>query len=387
MSARVISEIVVGERHRRDLGDIAGLAASIDELGLLQPVVVTPDNKLIAGERRLAACQQLGWMHIPVRVLDLDRIVRGEYAENAFRKDFTLSEAVAIKRALEPMERETARARMVAGQPSENFSKGRALDKIAKATGMHRTTLAKAEAVVDAAEAEPEKFGKLLADMDRTGRANGVYRRLKIAKQAELIRAEPPPLPGNGPYRVIVCDIPWPYEKRDADPSHRGALPYLTTSIADVCKLPVPSIAAPDCVLWLWVTNHHMREAFEVLDAWGFEQKTILTWAKDKMGMGDWLRGQTEHCLMCVRGNPIVTLSNQTTRLDAPVRGHSAKPGEFYDLVESLCPAPRYADLFSRYRHNDRWDCHGDQAPAELLAPLPPGDSLDIPDFLLRAAP
>lgn len=38
-------------------------------------------------------------------------------------------------------------------------------------------------------------------------------------------------------------------------------------------------------------------------------------------------------------------------------------PVEFYDLVESLCPAPRYADLFSRYQHNERWDCHGDQAP------------------------
>jgi hypothetical protein len=32
-------------------------------------------------------------------------------------------------------------------------------------------------------------------------------------------------------------------------------------------------------------------------------------------------------------------------------------------LIESLCPAPRYADLFSRYRHNDNWDCHGAEAP------------------------
>jgi N6-adenosine-specific RNA methylase IME4 len=54
--------------------------------------------------------------------------------------------------------------------------------------------------------------------------------------------------------------------------------------------------------------------------------------------------------------------------LHASVRGHSAKPKEFYDLVESLCPAPRYADLFSRYRHNDKWDCHGDEAPTPLLA-------------------
>jgi N6-adenosine-specific RNA methylase IME4 len=69
--------------------------------------------------------------------------------------------------------------------------------------------------------------------------------------------------------------------------------------------------------------------------------------------------------------------------LFASARGHSAKPPEFYDLVESLCPAPRYADLFSRYRHNEKWDCHGDEAPPPPPVPHP----LDIPPFLRRAAP
>jgi N6-adenosine-specific RNA methylase IME4/ParB-like chromosome segregation protein Spo0J len=382
MSVRRIDEIVVGQRIRRDMGDLSGLAGSIAELGLLQPIGIRPDGILIWGERRLRAAELLGRTEIEVKIVDLDQVARGEYAENTFRKDFTLSEAVAIKRALEPIERAKAKERMLAGKPSEKFSEGgNALDKIAKATGVHRTTLAKAEAIVDAAEAEPEKFGKLLDDMDRTGRANGVYRRLKIARQAEAIRAEPPPLPGNGPYRVIVADLPWPYEKRNADLSQRGALPYLTGSIADFCKLPVASIAAPGAILWLWTTNHHMREAFTVLDAWGFEQKTILTWVKDHFGCGDWLRGQTEHCLMAVRGKAVVKLTNESTVLFAPARGHSEKPVEFYDLVERLCPAPRYADLFSRYRHNDRWDCHGDEAPASDC------EMPDIPDFLRRAAP
>jgi MT-A70 len=212
-----------------------------------------------------------------------------------------------------PEPRAAAKARMGSPEKFSDLSKGNALDKVAKATGVHRTTLAKAEAIVDVAEAEPERFGKLLADMDRTGRANGVYRRFKVMRQAALIRAEPPPLPGHGPYRCITADVPWPYEKRDEDPSHRAALPYLTSSLADICKLSVASIAAADCILWFWVTNHHMREAFMVLDAWGFEQKTILTWIKDKMGRGDWLRGQTEHCLMCTRGKPVVELTNQTT--------------------------------------------------------------------------
>jgi N6-adenosine-specific RNA methylase IME4 len=373
-----LDRIRVGERHRRDMGDIDALAASIAELGLLQSIVVRPDGWLIAGERRLRAVQQLGWTEIPINVIDLDEIARGEYAENACRKDFTLSEAVAIKRALEPFERASAKERMGSPEKFSDLTKGNALDKVAVVVGKHRTTLAKAEAIVDAAEAEPQKYGKLLEQMDRTGRANGVYRRLKIARQAEQIRTEPPPLPGCGPYRVIVADLPWPYEKRDEDPSHRAALPYLTGAITDFCKLSVAAIAASDCILWFWVTNHHMREAFTVLDAWGFEQKTILTWVKDRFGCGDWLRGQTEHCLLATRGNPIVTLTNESTVLFAPMRGHSAKPPEFYDLIERLCPAPRYADLFSRYRHNDRWDCHGDEAP-----PHP----LDIPPSLRRAVP
>jgi N6-adenosine-specific RNA methylase IME4 len=233
---------------------------------------------------------------------------------------------------------------------------------VAAFTGVSHATLARAEAIVDAAEAEPEKYGKLLADMDRTGRVNNLYRRLKIARQAESIRAEPPPLPGRGPYRVIVADPPWPYEVRDEDPSHR-VRPYPTMSIADICAMRMTDVAHADSILWLWTTNQHMREAFQVLDAWGFEQKTILTWVKDRMGTGDWLRGQTEHAIMAVRGKPIVTLTNQTTILYAPARAHSVKPIEFYDLVETLCPASRYAYLFSRYQHNDKWDCHGNEAP------------------------
>jgi N6-adenosine-specific RNA methylase IME4/ParB-like chromosome segregation protein Spo0J len=369
---RRIDEITIGERFRRELGDIDGLAASIHKIGgLIHPVVVTPDGRLIAGERRLRAAQQLGWSDVPVRVMDLEEIALGEYAENAVRKDFTLSEAVAIKRALEPLERASAKARMGSPEKFSDLNKGNALDKVAKATGVHRTTLAKAEAIVDAAEAEPERFGRLLADMDRTGRVNGVFRRLKVARQAEQIRAEPPPLPGKGPYRVACVDFPWPYEERQGDPSHRAVHPYPTMSIEQILAASgwLSPLMHEDAVLWLWCTNYYLvRYAAPVLDALGFSEKTILTWVKPHFGCGDWLRGQTEHCLMAVRGEPTVTLTNESTVLYAPARGHSAKPSEFYDLVERLCPASRWLDVFSRRRHNDKWDCYGDQAPAQLDA-------------------
>lgn len=96
-----IADIRVGARHRKDYGDIDGLAENIREVGLLHPPVVTPDFDLIAGERRLMACTRLKWNDVPVRILNLQAILLGEYGENEFRKDFTVSERVAIGHAIE----------------------------------------------------------------------------------------------------------------------------------------------------------------------------------------------------------------------------------------------------------------------------------------------
>jgi len=163
----------------------------------------------------------------------------------------------------------------------------------------------------------------------------------------EQIKCEPKPLP-EGPFRVQTVDPPWKYDARAEDITHRARNPYPDMTVDEIKALPVAERAHPDgCVLWLWTTNAFMRQAFDILDAWGFENKTILTWVKDKMGTGDWLRGKTEHCLMAIKGKPIVTLTNQTTALFGPLREHSRKPDEFYALVDSLCPGNK-AEWFAR---------------------------------------
>ena len=93
-----IAAIRVEGRFRRELGDIASLADSIAEVGLLHPIVVTPDHRLIAGARRLHAMRKLGRTHVPAHVVPLADILRGEFDENAVRADFLPSEFVAIKR-------------------------------------------------------------------------------------------------------------------------------------------------------------------------------------------------------------------------------------------------------------------------------------------------
>src|SRR4051794_17257184 len=79
-----VASVKIGSRYRQDMGDIDALAANIAEIGLLHPIVVTPSGELIAGERRIHAFRALERSEIPATVIDLDRVVRGEYAENFF---------------------------------------------------------------------------------------------------------------------------------------------------------------------------------------------------------------------------------------------------------------------------------------------------------------
>src|SRR3984885_6477655 len=162
-----IDQIQIGYRYRKDLGDLNSLAASIAEVGLLHPVVVTPVGRLIAGQRRLEACRGLGWTDIPVTVVDLLQAARGEAHENFIRKDLLPSEIVALKRAMEPLERRDARERQghkgdlchpATVAEGQGTAPGEARDKIARYLGVGRTTIERAEAVVEAAEDEPEEY-------------------------------------------------------------------------------------------------------------------------------------------------------------------------------------------------------------------------------------
>ena len=143
--AENIIEVALGQvnvhgRFRKEFGDIPALAQSIADLGLLQPIGIDSGYRLVFGERRLRAFQHLGRDKIPARFVNLDSLVKGELAENEFRKEFTQSERAAIGEALEGELREQAEKRMKAGvsPPKENFPEGQdgqVRDLAAKAAG------------------------------------------------------------------------------------------------------------------------------------------------------------------------------------------------------------------------------------------------------------
>jgi hypothetical protein len=111
--------IHVGERFRKDLGDLAGLEASIRELGILQPLLIDPDHGLIAGARRLEVAKRIGLAEVPVRVIetlaDAAKRLKAERDENTCRKEMTASEQLALGRRLEVMYKEEADKRRKEG--------------------------------------------------------------------------------------------------------------------------------------------------------------------------------------------------------------------------------------------------------------------------------
>jgi N6-adenosine-specific RNA methylase IME4 len=168
------------------------------------------------------------------------------------------------------------------------------------------------------------------------------------------------------PYRTIVADPPWAYDRAGGLGNGRAAADQYPTMTPDAIRdLPVESYADGDAHLYLWVTNLKLDEAgaFDIVRAWGFRYVTMLTWHKlGAPGMGWYFRGDTEHVLFGIRGSlPIPPAIRESNHFAASRTGHSAKPDRFYELVERVSPGP-YLELFARRRRYG-WDVWGNEAP------------------------
>jgi N6-adenosine-specific RNA methylase IME4 len=111
----------------------------------------------------------------------------------------------------------------------------------------------------------------------------------------------------------------------------------------------------------LWVTNRSLPKAFRLIEAWGFRYITCLTWVKPSIGMGNYFRGSTEQVLFAVKGSQMLKRRDVGTHFEAKRGdGHSAKPDEFYSLVESCSYGP-YIDVFGR-KERDGWTVWGENS-------------------------
>ena len=163
------------------------------------------------------------------------------------------------------------------------------------------------------------------------------------------------------PYRTIVADPPW--LERGGGKIKRGAdrhYPLLSTS--EIIRVMLQADQwRPDPAgahLYLWVTNNFLPDGLEVMKALGFRYITNIAWCKDRIGLGQYFRGQHELCLFGVMGR-LMTDIKPPTVVQAPRRRHSKKPPEFMEIIERASPLPRL-ELFSR-RARPGWTAWGNE--------------------------
>lgn len=376
-----IENITIGERIRKDFGDLQPLAESIADIGLLQPIGVTPENMLVFGERRLRAVRDLlHWDTIAVRVVDIESIVLGEHAENELRKDFTISERVAIGEQLERILGERR------GRPSEEISKnfyelkGQRTDELAaeKAGFGNHVTYRQAKEIIDKGtsdlvramdaelipvsraasllDASPE-FQKAVVKKLESGEAARPMEAIRQVK-AETIRKKEAVMP-SGKYRVLYADPPWSYGNTMPDDFREQRDHYPVMSLEEICALPIESMAEDDAVLFLWVTSPILEESFEVVHAWGFQYKATFIWDKVKHNMGHYNSVRHEILLVCTRGScqPDVRKLFDSVVTEERTE-HSRKPEVFYDIIETTYPHGARVELFAR-RSRKGWQVYG----------------------------
>lgn len=168
-------------------------------------------------------------------------------------------------------------------------------------------------------------------------------------------------------FGVILADPPWRFSVRSDKGLDRAAdNHYPTQTTEDICNLDVPSVSADDCVLFLWATVPMLPDALAVMAEWGFEYKSHVIWAKDRMGTGYWFRNRHELLLVGTKGNvvPPEMGTQWPSVVDAPVAEHSAKPDIFYDLVEDYYPNIPKLEMNARGSGRPGWAVWGLEAEA-----------------------
>ena len=181
-------------------------------------------------------------------------------------------------------------------------------------------------------------------------------------------------------YRAIIADPPWQYDSPRALVGGKPgqvqvdvAQKYGTMTLQELCGMRVP--AADDCLLFLWTTNPFLADgsAAEVVKAWGFTPKSVLTWTKvqddgisPSMKTGHWFRSASEHLIFATRGKVRRPGGFPALPTWFPHRrmAHSVKPYTVHKIAEQAAPEGPWLEIFARRSHPG-WDVWGNQVDDE----------------------
>lgn len=192
--------------------------------------------------------------------------------------------------------------------------------------------------------------------------------------------SKPPVISRCGLYNLVYADPPWKYDNKriGRDNKHGAEQNYLLTENNDLKILPINDITQNEAVCFMWVTVPMMREGFDLLSAWGFEYKTFFTWEKTGgLGMGRWLRVQTEHVLIGVKGKVKPFGFQEKNIYKHPISAHSQKPHFFRELIVKMASKSfdrlDKLEMFARTRDGmfgdyeyEGWSVYGDEVNGSI---------------------
>lgn len=180
-------------------------------------------------------------------------------------------------------------------------------------------------------------------------------------------------------FDIIYADPPWQYQQKRL--SGVAEKHYQTLTDSDIYQLPVNALANKNCILFLWATYPKLKEALAAIEQWGFAYKTVgFVWLKQNrktpgwfFGLGFWTRGNSEACLIAIKGHPKRISANISQVVVSPIERHSQKPAIVRGkIVELMGDIPR-VELFAR-EQAPGWVCLGNEI-----------DGLDIRESIRQA--
>ena len=146
-------------------------------------------------------------------------------------------------------------------------------------------------------------------------------------------------------FKTILADPPWSYSNkatRSASNKH-----YKTMTLDDMASLPIAALADNQSHLHLWTTNAFIFDCKRIIEAWGFEYKSCLIWAKPQMGIGNYWRVSHEYLLFANRGNLRFQDHSEMSWVICNRTKHSSKPEAIREKIERVSLGP-YLELFAR---------------------------------------
>jgi N6-adenosine-specific RNA methylase IME4 len=215
------------------------------------------------------------------------------------------------------------------------------------------------------------KHTTIQRDLAHNVPATGTQRASKAERRAQReleLAVKQVALP-NKRYGVIVADPEWRFEpySRETGMDRAADNHYPTSATQIIAQRDVPSIAADDCVLFLWATVPMLQDAMQVLKAWGFKYRSHAVWDKVHIGTGYWFRNRHELLLVATKGDiPAPAMGDQfASVLTIARKEHSAKPEQFLELIEQYFPTLPKIELNRRGAARPGWDCWGNEVIVE----------------------